>query len=109
MSAMLAITYLGDLHVVNQVVPWMVESSNSATPFGLDLSIEGLRSQKYSIGIFGFLVASLVVFSVIIYIYLPKGKNRLKTGEKIMFGAIILGMVFAVIMGWIQLIEGYLF
>ncbi len=79
--------------------------------FGIDMSIEGLRAQKYSIGIFVFLVLSLILFSYIIYLYLPKGEKKisqLKTGEKIMFGSIILGVILAIIIGWIQLIEGYL-
>ena len=100
--------YAGNVDIVNQLVPWVVERSHSVTALGVDLSIEGLRSRKYSIGIFAFLIASLVIFSVIIYIYLPKGEKKLKRGEKIMFGAIILGMVCAVIVGWLQLVEGFL-
>lgn len=85
----------------------------AATPqdsllWGLDLSIEGLRSQKFSQGIFVFLIVSLIIFSYILYLYLPKEKGGLKTGEKIMFGAMVCGMIFAVILGYIQLIEGYL-
>ena len=64
----------------------------------------------FSRGIFGFLIASLIIFGGIIYLYLPKGKDKapLKRGEKVMFGGIIFGMVLAVILGWIQLVEGYL-
>lgn len=76
--------------------------------FGMDLSIESLRSQQYSYYIFGFLVASLIVFSYIIYLYLPKNNGRLKKGERVMVGAIAMGVVIAVIFGWLQLIEGYL-
>ncbi len=78
---------------------------------GIDMSIEGLRSQSFSVGIFVFLVISLIFFSMIIYFYLPRGKdnkNKLKTGEKVMFGAIISGIFIAIGMGWLQLIEGYL-
>ncbi len=71
--------------------------------------IEGLRSQVFSNYIFFFLVLSLLVFGFIIYLYLPKGDDKkLKTGEKVMFGAIIIGLFLAVIMGYVQLIEGYL-
>jgi len=86
----------------------VVESDNTKF-LGLDTSIEGLRSQGYSNFIFGFLIFSLIIFAVIIYLYLPKQKGDLKTGEKIMFGAIIMGMVFAVVFGYTQLIGGYLF
>ncbi len=100
--------YGGHIDLVNQLLPLLVESTDSTTRFGIDLSVEGLRSQHYSVGIFVFLVVSLVVFGAIIYIYLPKDGKRLKLGERIMFGAIILGMVCAVIMGWLQLIDGFL-
>ena len=83
--------------------------SDAEILFGMDLSIEGLRSQFFSNYIFVFLIISLIVFGIIIYFYLPKGKSpKLKTGEKIMFGAIIFGMIAAVFIGWLQLIEGYL-
>ena len=77
--------------------------------FGIDMSIEGLRSQTYSYVIFGFLILSLIFFAYMIYIYWPKGKKaNFKTGEKIMFGSLIVGIVLAIIIGWVQLIEGYL-
>jgi len=85
------------------------EAMNDSVVLGIDMSIEGLRSQGYSIGIFVFLIISLVLFSCIIYFYLPKkGAEKLKTGERIMFGAIILGIFIAVGIGWLQLIDGYL-
>jgi len=75
--------------------------------FGIDMSIEGLRSQKYSQGIFVFLILSLIFFAFIIYLYIPKN-GSLKLGEKIMFGALIAGIFIAVGMGYLQLIDGYL-
>lgn len=86
-----------------------VAANDSNIVMGIDMSIEGLRSQKYSVGIFVFLVVSLIFFSGIIYMYIPrKGKPGLKTGEKVMFGCIIAGVFIAIAVGWIQLIEGYL-
>ncbi len=82
---------------------------NVATPFGMDLSIEGLSSQRYSVFIFAFLIMQLMLFSFMIYVYLKKTKATIKTGEKVMFGAIMMGIVIGVIIGWTQLIEGYLF
>lgn len=93
---------------LNYLIPLLVQSGQSTELWGIDLSIEGLRSQRFSRGIFGFLVVSLIIFAVVIYLYLPKDKKQLKRGEKVMFGAIIFGMILAVILGWIQLIEGYL-
>ena len=86
-----------------------VAANDSNLVMGIDMSIEGLRSQKYSVGIFIFLVVSLIFFSGIIYMYIPrKGKPGLKTGEKVMFGCIIAGVFIAIAIGWIELIEGYL-
>jgi len=85
-----------------------VEAENSNLVMGIDMSIEGLRAQKYSVGIFVFLIISLVFFSMIIYFYLPRGKGTLKLGEKIMFGAIICGIFIAIGIGWLELIDGYL-
>lgn len=118
----LAIDFIG---VTQFIQLWIVEKSNrfvdsisqsisvaatdSNIVLGIDMSIEGLRSQKYSVGIFVFLVISLIFFSGIIYMYLPrKGKAGLKTGEKIMFGSIIAGVFIAIAIGWLELIEGYL-
>lgn len=92
---------LGDLYQI-------LSAADNNTILGVDLSIESLRSQQYSYFIFGFLVVSLIIFSVIIYIYMPKKEGRLKTGEKVMVGAIIMGVVIALLFGWLQLIEGYL-
>lgn len=83
-------------------------AADNKTVLGVDLSIESLRSQQYSYYIFAFLVVSLIIFSIIIYIYMPKKEGRLKKGEKIMVGAIVMGVVIALLFGWLQLIEGYL-
>ncbi len=90
---------------------YAVEETRDSRVLGIDMSIEGLRSQAYSVGIFVFLVISLIFFAIIIYFYLPRGrenKNKLKTGEKFMFGAIISGLFIAIGIGWLQLIEGFL-
>lgn len=94
---------------VDDVITTLVAvAADNKTVLGVDLSIESLRSQQYSYYIFGFLVVSLIIFSIIIYIYMPKKEGRLKKGEKIMVGAIVMGVVIALLFGWLQLIEGYL-
>lgn len=89
-------------------VEHLLFSAQNNTVFGIDMSIESLRSREFSVYIFVFLILSLILFCYIIYLYLPKKMNQLKTGEKIMFGALVMGVVLAVIMGYVQLIEGYL-
>ena len=76
-----------------------------------DLSIEGMRSQQFSQGVFAFLLLGIVVFSGIV-IALVFSKNRpkkIRLGERMMFTAIILGIVVAVIFGALQMLGGYLF
>lgn len=77
----------------------------------LDLSIEGMRSQQFSVGVFVFMLIGVLVFSGMIYAvafgkFAPK---TMKPGEKVMFGAIILGTVLAVAFGGMQLLTGDLF
>lgn len=77
----------------------------------LDMSIEGMRSQQWSEGIFAFLLVGIVVFSGIV-IALMFSKNRpgeVRFGERLMFAAIIIGVVVAVIIGAVQMLGGYLF
>ena len=95
-------------HFLTQPLLLVVEKNNEL--LGIDMSIEGLRSQEYSVAIFVFLVISLIYFGVIIWLYMPKAKdkNKLKTGEKIMFGSLIAGIFIAIAMGYLQLIEGFL-
>jgi hypothetical protein len=79
-------------------------------PFGIDTSIEGLKSQEFSVGIFYFLIASIIVFTVFVFMFMLKGKqSNLKRGEKILFVWILLGVVVAVIFGAAQMLHGYLF
>jgi len=82
--------------------------SNENSVIGIDMSIESLRSKGWSEYIFWFLIMSLILFCFIIYLYLPKKLSELKTGEKWMFGALIMGVILAIIMGYVQLIEGFL-
>ena len=70
-----------------------------------------MRSQQFSVGVFFFMMLGIFVFSAIVYAvvfgkYAPKSVRR---GEKILFGAIILGVVVAIIFGALQMLSGYLF
>jgi branched-subunit amino acid permease len=70
-----------------------------------------MRSQQFSEGVFAFLLIGIVVFSGIV-IALMFSKNRpekVRLGERLMFSAIILGIVVAVIFGALQMLGGYLF
>lgn len=80
-------------------------------PSGLDMSIEGMRSQQFSIGVFVFMLVGVAVFLGMIY-FVAFGKTASKTlkpGEKVMVGAVIAGTLLAVIFGGLQLVGGDLF
>jgi hypothetical protein len=84
---------------------------NSEISPKLDLSIEGMRSQQFSEGVFVFLLIGIVVFSgiVIALLFGANRSKRLRLGERLMFAAIIFGIVVAVIFGALQMLGGYLF
>lgn len=70
-----------------------------------------MRSQQFSEWIFVFLLVGIIVFSGVV-IALMFSKNRpkeIRLGERLMFGAIIIGIVVAVIIGAVQMLGGYLF
>ena len=77
----------------------------------LDLSIEGMRSQQFSEGVFAFLLVGIVVFIgiVIAFMFSKNRSEKMKLGERLMFTAIILGVAVAIIFGAMQMLGGYLF
>jgi len=77
----------------------------------LDLSIEGMRSQQWSEGIFAFLLVGIVVFTgiVITFMFTKNRPKEIRVGERLMFAAIILGVVVAIMFGAVQMLGGYLF
>lgn len=85
--------------------------ANTDTSPKLDLSIESLQSQRFSVGVFFFMLFTIFVFSAIVYSvvfgkYAPK---TMRTGEKVLFGAIILGIIAAIIFAALQMLSGILF
>jgi hypothetical protein len=71
--------------------------------------IESMRSQSYSIGIFVFMMVSMVVFvGVIVLFYKHTDMSSVKTGEKVLMAIIVLGVVVAAIFAAVQLLDGYL-
>lgn len=70
-----------------------------------------MRSQQFSEWIFVFLMIGILLFSGII-IALLFNKNRPKKimlGERLLFGAIILGVVVAIAIAAMQMLGGILF
>ena len=89
---------------------FVVAVSEGSRPFGIDTSIEGMNSQRFSVGIFYFLIVAIGVFTVFIFMFMFKGRtSKLKPGEKWLFAWILAGVVGAVLFGAAQLLDGYLF
>ena len=70
-----------------------------------------MRSQQFSEWVFVFLLVGILVFAgiVIALLYNKNNSSKFRTGERLMFAAIILGLVVAVILGAMQMLGGYLF
>lgn len=74
------------------------------------LSIEGMKGQEYSIGIFIFMLVGILVFIAVIikFIHGAKQEGSLKRGERVMLIWIMVGTIAAAILGALQLLEGQL-
>lgn len=78
-------------------------------PFGIDMSIESLSSKSFSTGMFYFLIFAIIIFVAIAFLYMFKDKTqKLKKGEKILFGWILFGVIVAIGMGAVQMMHGFL-
>ncbi|MFZ1545641.1 MAG: hypothetical protein WAT12_00845 [Candidatus Nitrotoga sp.] len=77
----------------------------------LDLSIEGMRSQQFSTGVFFFMLLGVLVFSgiVLMVMFGSHAPKKMRLGEKVLFGLIITGVIVAVIFGGLQMLGGYLY
>ena len=83
--------------------------SVAAEDLGYNTGIEGMDSQQWSVGIFAFLIFCILVFMVIVLKFMTSDKVAgLKRGEKFLFAWIILGVIAAVIIGAMQLLQGRL-
>ena len=82
-----------------------------AVGVGVDLSIEGMRSKHFGTGVFFMLLVGIVVFTGIIFAVMrgTRSQKVTRTGEKLMFGAIFLGVVAAVVFACLQMLSGVLF
>ena len=79
-------------------------------PFGYDLSIDGMSTHGFSVGIFVFLIIGIIVFTLIVFTFLTKSKGaQIKSGEKYLFAWILFGVVVSVAFGASQLLFGNLF
>jgi hypothetical protein len=77
----------------------------------IDLSIEGMHSQRFGVGVFFLLLLGIVLFAgIVVAVLKGSGANEVtRTGEKWMFGAIIVGIAVAVVFASLQMLSGVLF
>ena len=76
---------------------------------GFNTGIEGMDSQQWSVGIFVFLIFCILVFTVIVLKFMTTDRvATLKRGEKVLFAWILFGVVAAIIIGALQLLQGRL-
>ncbi len=88
----------------------MILALNAPGP-RIDLSIEGLHSQRFGVGVFFLLMLGILLFAgIIVAVMNGSGGNKItRTGERVMFGAIIFGVVVAVVFASLQMLSGVLF
>jgi len=87
----------------------IAEAAESA-PQTFELGIESMRSQGYSVFIFIFLMIGIALFLGIIALFARTGQGAaLKTGEKVLVGMIVLGVIAAIAFAALQLLDGFLF
>jgi hypothetical protein len=86
-------------------------TSSTQNPVNQDLSIESMRSQEFGVGVFIFLIISILFFSLIVGTVLKakQSESKMRTGEKVLFASIILGILIAIIFGAMQMLSGVLF
>jgi len=75
-----------------------------------DMGIEGMRSQTHSVGIFIFMIVSMLVFvGVIALFYKHTDMSSVKKGEKVLMGIIVLGVIVSAVFAGVQMLDGFLF
>ena len=90
-------------------VPWgpLVRLQESVVHAGG--GVEGIYSRQWSVGIFVFLIICIVVFTAIVLRFMTGRQGRgMKTGEKLMFAWILLGVAAAVVLAVLQILQGQL-
>jgi len=86
-----------------------VAEGEKIRPLGIDMSIESMSTQNFSAGMFYFLLFGIVVFLTISFLFMFKDKTqKLKTGEKLLFVMILIGVVVAIVFGAAQMMHGFL-
>lgn len=99
--------YFWMMHAIERLMPLLQDGGGPASYW----SIEGMQGYRFSVGIFVFMMAGVIVFGAIVYHFFMHAGPRsdIKRGEKLMFIWIVIGMFVAVTIGALQLLYGRLF
>lgn len=100
------------LHILSLILSALTSGSALAADDyqNFDLGIESMRSHGYSVAIFIFMMIAIAVFVGIIWAFMSMTKGeKIKRGEIVLFGMIILGVIAASLFAAVQLLEGVLF
>jgi len=85
-----------------------VDSGKAAPAY--NFGIESLQSHEYSVGIFVFMMISIALFVGIMVVFIKtQSGSKMKKGEWVLMGLILLGVIAASVVAALQLLEGYLF
>jgi len=104
------IKFIRNASVYSAVYFYVLNIAYAADQPVYDMGIEGMRSQGYSIGIFAFMILAMLVFvGVIGLFYKTTDMSSVKTGEKVLMGMIVLGVVVSAIFAAVQMLDGFLF
>lgn len=104
--------------MIETMYAWLIQAIERLSPLlqnaggpSSHWTIEGMQGYRFSVGIFVFMMAGVIVFGVIVYHFFMHAGPRsdIKRGEKLMFIWIIIGMFVAVTIGALQLLYGRLF
>jgi len=97
------------IQLISSLLIFSLELLFSSLGVADGFGIESMRSQSYSVGIFVFMMVSMVVFvGVIALFYKHTDMSSVKTGEKVLMAMIVLGVIVAAIFAAVQLLDGYL-
>lgn len=100
------------LHILSLIISVLTSGNALAADNyqNFDLGIESMRSHGYSVAIFIFMMIAIAVFVGIIWAFMSMTKGeKIKRGEVVLFGMIILGVIAASVFAAVQLLEGVLF
>ena len=73
---------LGNILDYADLVTRLYISAEQTNPFAHDTTIEGMRSQDFSVGMFYFLAFCILVFVLIVFAFLFKGKQNTSHDSK---------------------------